>query len=178
MQIRCKCHGMSGSCELKTCWKTAPDFRQVGKVLKNRFRSAVMVDQSNMGNGSPLILNHYRQRKKEMQRMRAKLKAENDKLKSLKPKKKKKRDIATELLYYQKSPNFCERDLSLDVAGTTGRVCNKTSTGNDGCGNLCCGRGYNMIRRRRTERCNCKFEWCCKVECETCTIEEWIPICK
>nr|CAD7206087.1 unnamed protein product [Timema douglasi] len=42
MQVRCKCHGMSGSCELKTCWKAAPDFRVVGQALKEKFRSAVL----------------------------------------------------------------------------------------------------------------------------------------
>nr|CAD7257631.1 unnamed protein product [Timema shepardi] len=56
MQVRCKCHGMSGSCELKTCWKAAPNFRVVGQALKEKFRSAVLVDQSNLGNGSPLLL--------------------------------------------------------------------------------------------------------------------------
>ncbi|XP_058802670.1 protein Wnt-10a isoform X2 [Phymastichus coffea] len=54
MQIRCKCHGMSGSCELKTCWKVVPDFRIVGRTLKNRFRNAVAVTQSNFGNVTPL----------------------------------------------------------------------------------------------------------------------------
>lgn len=50
MQIKCKCHGISGNCELKTCWRSAPDFRQVGKILKENFRAAVLVDQSNLGN--------------------------------------------------------------------------------------------------------------------------------
>lgn len=171
MRIQCKCHGMSGSCELKTCWKAAPDFRQVGKVLKNRFRSAVLVDQSNLGNGSPMLYNIIR-KKNQRQKLKP-LKLNNGK-----KKKQKKRDLSTELLYYQKSPNFCERDLNADIPGTVGRQCNRTSTGNDGCSSLCCGRGYNMIRRKRTERCHCKFHWCCHVECQQCTVEEWVPICK
>lgn len=177
MQVRCKCHGMSGSCELKTCWKTVPDFRKVGRILKNRFRSALQVDQSNMGNGPPVIPSRRPKNKKKFQKnLSANAKQPNL---NPKPKKnKKKRGIENELLYYQKSPNFCEKDASLDVFGTTGRICNKTSDANDGCGNLCCGRGYNMIRRIRTKRCNCKFHWCCEVQCETCTIDEWIPICK
>lgn len=171
MRIQCKCHGMSGSCELKTCWKAAPDFRHVGKVLKNRFRSALLVDQSNYGNGSPLIFNKIKRRKNQRQKL--KIAKPNDK-----KKKQRKRDLSTELLYYQKSPNFCEKDLSADIPGTVGRQCNRTSSGSDGCSSLCCGRGYNTIRRRRTERCHCKFHWCCHVECQQCTFEEWVTICK
>ncbi|KAJ8937143.1 hypothetical protein NQ314_012024 [Rhamnusium bicolor] len=100
-------------------------------------------------------------------------------LKQWTPRKNKhKRDLSYDLLYYQKSPNFCEKDQFLDVQGTTGRSCNRTSIGHDSCSNLCCGRGYNLIKQRRIERCNCKFHWCCHVECQTCSVEEWISVCK
>lgn len=108
MQTKCKCHGMSGSCELKTCWKAAPDFRVVGSHLKDRFRTAVMVDQSNM-NGSPLLI-HRKRRTRYKKRKRQK---------------KRRRDLSTELLYYQKSPNFCEVNLAEDIDGTAGRQCNR-----------------------------------------------------
>ncbi|GLG97882.1 Protein Wnt-1 [Gryllus bimaculatus] len=56
VQPRCKCHGVSGSCELKTCWEAAPPFRAVGAALKERFRAAVLVDQGNLGRpGAPLL---------------------------------------------------------------------------------------------------------------------------
>ncbi|XP_046675324.1 protein Wnt-10a isoform X2 [Homalodisca vitripennis] len=162
MQTRCKCHGMSGSCELKTCWKSAPDFRVVGSLLKDRFRTAIMVDQSNMGNGSPLVI-HRRRRTRYRKRKRQK---------------KRRRDLSTELLYYQKSPNFCESNAAEDVDGTVGRQCNRTSRGVDSCSSLCCGRGYNIIKQRRTDRCHCRFHWCCYVVCQNCTVEEWITVCK
>ena len=41
----CKCHGMSGSCTLKTCWVRLPPFRAVGTALKDRFDGASKVLQ-------------------------------------------------------------------------------------------------------------------------------------
>lgn len=55
MEVRCKCHGTSGSCQLRTCWKATPDFRKVGKELKNHYRNALMVGQSNVVNSPPKI---------------------------------------------------------------------------------------------------------------------------
>ncbi|XP_035717999.1 protein Wnt-10b-like isoform X2 [Vespa mandarinia] len=172
MQVRCKCHGMSGSCELKTCWKVVPDFRIVGKTLKDRFRNAVLVAQSNLGSVTPLArARGSRRRRPDRQRQRKHRERGAGR-------KRKPRDLAKQLFYYQKSPNFCERDPAADIPGTAGRRCNKTSSAGDGCGSLCCGRGYNVVRQRRTERCRCKFHWCCYVQCQNCTVEEWITVCK
>lgn len=109
MQTKCKCHGMSGSCELKTCWKAAPDFRVVGTLIKDRFRSAIMVDQSNMGNGKPLLVHRKRRTR----------------FKKKKKQKKRRQELSAELLYYQKSPNFCESNPAEDIDGTVSRQCNR-----------------------------------------------------
>ncbi len=114
MQIRCKCHGMSGSCQLKTCWKSAPDFRVVGKVLKQLFRKAVLVDQSNMGNGSPLIIakasNKHRSQSRNVGRLPRKIVRKHRKGVDL-------HTMENSLFYYQRSPNFCDRDPSSDIQG-------------------------------------------------------------
>ncbi|XP_050419347.1 protein Wnt-10a isoform X1 [Patella vulgata] len=145
----CKCHGMSGSCELKTCWKAAPDFRAVGAILKRKYEAAtqVQVDISNSANAK--LIKRNGRRPKHL-----------------------------ELLFYEKSPNFCDPNPVVDSPGTTGRLCNKTSIGIDNCETLCCGRGYNTLRVKRTERCECKFYWCCYVMCKTCSYDEWVTVCK
>lgn len=62
--------------------------------------------------------------------------------------------------------------------GTVGRKCNRTSTGSGSCSSMCCGRGYNMAKEHRDEKCYCKFLWCCQVKCQECHTEEWISVCK
>lgn len=93
-----------------------------------------------------------------------------------------------DLIYLDESPDWCRTNRLLQWAGksiecslfvrklmkffssgTHGRVCNKSSSGLDGCGILCCGRGYNTKNIVVRERCNCKFHWCCQVKCDVCT---------
>ena len=39
----CKCHGVSGSCSLKTCWKSLPTLKTVGVTLAHKYLTAVEV---------------------------------------------------------------------------------------------------------------------------------------
>ncbi|XP_037957523.1 protein Wnt-10a, partial [Teleopsis dalmanni] len=181
MELRCKCHGMSGSCQLKTCWKSAPVFHVVGKIIKHQFRRAILVDQSNLGNGEPIVVlkrspklinaaTSSEQNRKQHERLLRRITKLKSAMRSA-------RKLKASLFYYQRSPDFCERDLNADIQGTVGRKCNRSSLVSNGCTSLCCGRGYSLIKERKAERCNCKFHWCCRVECEQCHLEEWISVC-
>ncbi|KAK2179727.1 hypothetical protein NP493_475g00032 [Ridgeia piscesae] len=138
MRLLCKCHGVSGSCSIKICWRTMAKFRDVGAALKEKFNGASRVRLGRKHRFQPL-----------------------DRLQ--------KRPTRKDLVYLEESPDFCEANPAHGSLGTHGRQCNRTSYGLDGCRLMCCGRGYHTIIRDLSEDCNCKFFWCCRVVCETCT---------
>ena len=147
MRVQCKCHGVSGSCELKTCWRQMPHFREVGEKIKEKFDGATMVVQKQDAS-RPVLVPRNRDYKDY---------------------------TAIDLVYLSDSPNFCDRDNKAGSLGTRGRACNKTSRAIDGCELLCCGRGFETRTRLIEERCECKFHWCCEVKCKTCSrqVEEY-----
>ncbi|XP_075858438.1 protein Wnt-11 isoform X2 [Microcebus murinus] len=40
LEMKCKCHGVSGSCSIRTCWKGLQELRDVAADLKTRYLSA------------------------------------------------------------------------------------------------------------------------------------------
>ncbi|XP_042309339.1 protein Wnt-5a isoform X1 [Sceloporus undulatus] len=136
--VACKCHGVSGSCSLKTCWLQLADFRKVGDALKEKYDSAAAMKIN----------------------LRGKLVQVNSRFNA---------PTIHDLVYIDPSPDYCVRNESTGSLGTQGRLCNKTSEGMDGCELMCCGRGYDQFKTVQTERCHCKFHWCCYVKCKKCT---------
>lgn len=154
MKLECKCHGVSGSCTTKTCWITLPKFREIGYLLKERYSGAVQVE--------PVRASRLRQpsflRLKEARGYQ--------------------KPTDTDLVYLERSPNYCEEDTATGSTGTRGRLCNGTSTLTDSCNVMCCGRGYNTHHYTRIWQCNCKFHWCCFVKCNTCSEKSEVFTCK
>ncbi|KAK2910088.1 hypothetical protein Q8A73_007803 [Channa argus] len=151
MQVECKCHGVSGSCELRTCWKVMPPFRRVGVVLKERFDGATEVRLTRIGSRTALLPRDPQ----------------------VKP------PAARDLVYLAPSPDFCHLDPDNGIPGTAGRRCNGTSRlAPDGCELVCCGPGYRAGRAEVVQRCSCKFSWCCSVRCQQCKNTVTIHTCR
>lgn len=207
MKQECKCHGMSGSCTVKTCWMRLPNFRSIGDNLKDRFDGAshVMV-----GNGGGL----RRSRRKDntlnkhnggdgRHQLQLQVQQSDDQTDQdggvdngndsggnggrggrhrygfqLKPHDPELKAPGTkDLVYLEQSPAFCEPNSHLGVLGTHGRACNESSIGVEGCDLMCCGRGHKTQLAMVSERCNCTFLWCCEVKCQLCTYRKTVSTC-
>ncbi|CAM4709864.1 unnamed protein product [Leuciscus chuanchicus] len=154
MHLRCKCHGLSGSCEVKTCWWAQPDFRLLGDYLKDKYDSA-----------SEMVVEKHRESRGWVETLRAKYAFF-------------KHPTERDLVYYEGSPNFCEPNPETGSFGTRDRVCNVSSHGIEGCDLLCCGRGHNTRTEKRKEKCHCIFHWCCYVSCQECVRVYDVHTCK
>lgn len=152
MRRICRCHGMSQSCSVKTCWTQLSDFREIGNYLKIKHGQAqkLNIDKKHMRAGNSAVSQG----------------AIVDALGSV---------ARTELIYLEESPDYCKRNISLGLYGTEGRECVQHKEGSTqwerrSCRRLCQDCGLR-VEERRTEvvsSCNCKFHWCCTVNCEDC----------
>lgn len=153
MVLSCKCHGVSGSCSIRTCWKELSDFKTIGNYLKRKYIRAVMVDAQN----GQLRKGNSAQRRDE-------------------------RDILQisrhDLVYLEESPDFCKANIAYSATGTLGRSCSRPKERSSdnrwerkSCNRLCksCGLKVRRLLATETVTCNCRFQWCCEVKCESCT---------
>lgn len=148
MHKDCKCHGLSGACSMKTCLRKMPHFREVGDRLKQRFDGAAKVIPGN--DGKSFIPEGA----------------------TIKP------PSRTDLVYSEQSSSFCNPNNTLGSFGTQGRICNESSPGEDGCGILCCARGFQSYSKVEQVDCRCVFNYCCNVKCDVCNATIRYSICQ
>lgn len=184
MKTLCKCHGVSGSCTMQSCWRQLGDLRRVGRYLKKQYKGAMKVDYSNgillkpfaelepskdavtqaansMGN-QVLARGHQ-----VLARGPRAAGAEAERIKKRK------------LVFLKPSPDYCRINRRLGHKGVRGRTCelDPQDPGHAGeeakCANICTSCGLQVRREVvMVERsCQCKFEWCCSIQCATCTSE-------
>nr|XP_058947763.1 protein Wnt-5b-like isoform X1 [Pocillopora verrucosa] len=152
-KVVCSCHGISGSCNMKTCQRVLSEFRKIGDLLHEKYDNAVRVKMERKDTLEVLNI-VKRKRNGEYRRDNGRLRSTN------------KEAGKESLVFTKESPNYC--DKSSDFPSTVGRLCTATSYGSDSCENLCCGRGFQKAQVRVKKRCECKFHWCCEIRCKQC----------
>ncbi|KAL2101193.1 hypothetical protein ACEWY4_002954 [Coilia grayii] len=183
LKTTCKCHGVSGSCAVRTCWKQLSPFHDTGRLLKYRYDTAVRVlSLTNAATGEVELAGGPR--KYSPSSSSSSVSSSSGSSNSAGPSSSSSssssastsavtpRARPTDLVYLEESPSFCRP--SRYSPGTAGRPCAKDTS----CGSLCCGRGYNTALRLTTLSCHCQVRWCCHVECQTCLREEEVYTCK
>ncbi|KRX71219.1 Protein Wnt-11, partial [Trichinella sp. T6] len=160
LELKCKCHGVSGSCNLKTCWKVLPPLIQIGEMLRKKYSRAAEVRWLNGGNSARYNVEPY----------------------ALVG-----RVTEDDLVYIRKSPDYCTEDRRVGSIGTQGRTCNATEQSSAGCDSMCCGRGHEIVFEYVISNCRCRYVHCCYVECDRClrccrserseTIVGWLVAC-
>lgn len=146
MQTKCKCHGMSGSCATKTCWRKLPDLQTVSTEVKTKYDHAVKVS-----------LQVSREAPASLRQVGSDRTAPSSDL----------------LVFMKRSKNYCLANRNY----TLGRECvpQNMKTDNEdsenslaACEDLCCNGEYNTHTSVQQTSCNCRFVWCCTIECDTC----------
>ncbi|XP_069668646.1 protein Wnt-8b-like [Periplaneta americana] len=148
LETRCKCHGLSGSCATKVCWKEMSSFSKIATNLRTWYDRAIRMDY---GDG---IWSNAAER--------VKLKMDTVSMR--------------QLVFSRSSPDYCRERRSLGWPGTKGRMCSRTKEINTSlrerrsCKTLCRACGYRVAKKvlTSTYQCNCTFHWCCHVNCEIC----------
>lgn len=153
VETTCKCHGVSGSCTVRTCWRQLAPFHEVGKHLKHKYETALKVGSTtNEATGEAGAISPPRGRASG---------TGSDPL-----------PRTPELVHLDDSPSFCLAGRF--SPGTAGRRCHREKN----CESICCGRGHNTQSRVVTRPCQCQVRWCCYVECRQCTQREEVYTCK
>lgn len=90
----CKCHGVSGACNVKTCWRGLASLGDVSERLKRRYQIAVEVARyASAGHLNKMVpvSGHVGRLEK------------------------------ADLVYRTKSPDYCSKDVRVGSLGTYGR---------------------------------------------------------
>lgn len=155
----CKCHGVSGSCTVKSCWKVLGPFENITKIIRRKYRSAVkLTDErpSSSFRGTPAttagLQIHQKMNYEHMLGVRSSKR--ND------------RYIRRQLVYKLDDLDVCAVP-GHDVAG---RMCapffvresgsNRSTRkrNRSSCTALCCGRGYYARWDMIVQPVNCKTQ--------------------
>lgn len=140
---------MSGSCQMKTCWKATADLREIGDHLMRKYKEAKFL----LHNNSPNDSRHFI--------------AGNVKSTDL--------AFFEQSPTYCDSSSYLKTS---GTSNRVCNVRNETHDFGGDCDLLCCGRGYYVYKENVQENCDCIFHWCCHVTCRQCVKTKKVSKCR
>ena len=148
LKRECKCHGITGSCQLKTCWRSLASFSVIGEELKRKYREAVKVELVDS------VLKEEVSKKQATKR--------DKKLVYL--------DSSPDYCVPNAtagSPGMVGRTCSSDdvSVGNCRSLCNS------------CNLKAQTEQQYKQADCRCKFIWCCSIKCEKCIKKYQLTTC-
>ncbi|XP_075153801.1 wnt oncogene analog 4 [Haematobia irritans] len=148
MKDKCKCHGVSGSCSMKTCWKKLADFNATATLLRQKYNQAI---------------------RKAPNTRTIRREATSSRVKKPKQRRKKQQQSQYTTLYYlETSPTYC--------SVTKDRQClNPDNCANLCCGRGYVTRVFKQVEKCR---CRFNNGRCCQLICDYCQRYEDRFFCK
>lgn len=134
---------------MRTCWYQLPKFDSIGDVLRRKYDSALQVTINLQGAGLMPANAQFNAHRQYDQPLRSYAP-------SYGPGERWKSNVRVDpqsLVFFDPSPDYCNSDPVMGYPGTGGRRCNRTSIGPDSCDSMCCGRGFDTMRRLKTYKC-------------------------
>jgi len=155
-EIFCICNGATAGCVVKYCHRRIVQLQNIASRLKEKYDKAIKASNDNLrlvafseGNARQSLSTFYKVEPQYKQT----------------------------LIYIRDGPDHCGKVDGYHI--TKGRECYLgEDKGTERCDALCCGRGYRETMVQVEAECNCRFIYCCRVECDKCFSMKKILECK
>lgn len=140
LRKHCRCHGLSGSCSLQTCWKSLNAFPEIASDIRKMYDRSKRITLDNNGN---VVEN-----------------VKHDTLIYL--------SQSQNYCHSNRKTGWkgtlgreCSRNRTEGVSNSIKKSCKNLCRS--------CGLKVRKRIEVVTTRCNCKFHWCCEVTCQMCS---------
>lgn len=175
----CKCHGISGSCTLKTCWKALQPFKRTADTIDKKYRSAVKISADIK---LLPVRKQFRRLKKFYSRSfrgRPFFATLIKDIPETAEKRKQQNILDRQLIYRDQSPDFCSKPYGVPHRPCSPSLSNRSvdaltiihqkghPRSTDSCETLCCHHGYYVRLETIVEKCNCDISGFV-VKCDQC----------
>lgn len=147
---KCKCLGVSGSCQVKTCWLQLTEFSASAKALKFKYQSSA--NARDFSTNKPYKYSKPKKRRKKMLYIEPSP------------------SFCTASKY---GPGTSTRRCKRSSADDCGTTCSSAGL----CSSMCCGRGYNTQVEQTQHSCACKVKGII-VSCKRCNRTQEVHFCK